>query len=123
MSSEIPANDSCTETTPSEKLANNEIHDITKTASSDLTMQPNVAKANLLICLLTDASNHNLKRAGNFGMLVCASKWWKTHLCNRRISKISGGAYPQTPQEGKAQRALQTDAPTCEIQMPSCSKF
>ena len=72
MSSEIPANDSCTETTPSENLANNEIHDVTKTASSDLTMQPKVAKANLLIYLLTDASNHNLKRAGNFWMLVYA---------------------------------------------------
>lgn len=123
VSSEIPANDSCRETTPSENLANNEIHDVTKTAYSDLTMQPNVAKANLLICLLTDASNHNLKRAGNFGMLVCAIKWWKLHLCNCRISKILGGACPpRAPKKarpfGPCRQML-----ACEIQMPSCSKF
>lgn len=122
MSSEIPANDSSTETTPSENLANNEIHDVTKIACSDLTMQPNVAKANLLICLLTDASNHNLKRAGYFGMLVCASKWWKMHLCNCRISKISGGACPRPPKKARPFGPCR-QMPACEIQMPSCSKF
>ena len=43
-------------------------------------------------------------------MLVCASKCRKMHLCNCRISKISTGTCPRTPLEGKAQRALQTDA-------------
>ena len=51
----------------------------------------------------------------NWKSWSAAAKCRKTHPCDYRISKYSGGACPRTPLGGKAQRALPTFCPGVKL--------
>ena len=55
---------------------------------------------------------------GCWKSLSAASKCRKTHPCDYRISKFSGGACPRAPLEGKAQKALPILCPVVKLSCP-----